>query len=68
MSVQEAFNRTSSYTMEVITNGAGIVSMAEAMFFSDGKTLKDVLGESLYQETLRAVAQVHRAGPAGSTT
>lgn len=53
--VQEAFNRTSSYTMEVITNGAGIVSMAEAMFFSDGKTLKDVLGEPLYQETLRAV-------------
>ena len=53
--VQEAFNRTSSYTMEVITNGAGIVSMAEAMFLSDGKTLKDVLGESLYQETLRAV-------------
>lgn len=52
--VQEAFNRSSSYTMEVIANGAGIVSMAEAMFFSDGKTLKDVLGEPLYRETLRA--------------
>ncbi len=53
--VREAFERASSYTMEVITNGAGIVSMAEAMFFNDGKTLKDVLGEPLYQETLRAV-------------
>jgi len=53
--VKEAFDRTSSYTMEVIANGAGIVSMAEAMFFSDGKTLKKVLGDALYQETLRAV-------------
>jgi hypothetical protein len=53
--VKEVFDRASSYTMEVITNGAGIVSMAEAMFFSDGKTLKDVLGDPLYQETLRAV-------------
>lgn len=53
--VQEAFDRSASYTMEVITNGAGIVSMAEAMYFSDGKTLKSVLGEPLYQETLRAV-------------
>lgn len=53
--VHEVFNRTSSYTMEVIFNGAGIVSMAEAMFFNDGKTLKDVLGDALYQETLRVV-------------
>jgi hypothetical protein len=45
--VKDVFDRASSYTMEVITNGAGIVSMAEAMFFSDGKTLKDVRGESL---------------------
>jgi len=53
--VQEVFNRATSYTMEVIANGAGIVSMAEAMFFNDGKTLKGVLGEPLYQETLRAM-------------
>lgn len=53
--VHDVFSRTSSYTMEVIFNGAGIVSMAEAMFFSDAKTLKGVLGESLYQETLRAL-------------
>jgi len=53
--VKDVFDRTASYTMEVITNGAGIVSMAEAMFFSDGKTLKEVLGEPLYQETLRSV-------------
>lgn len=53
--VQEAFNRSTSYTMEVIANGAGIVSMAEAMYFSDSKTLRSVLGETLYQETLSAI-------------
>jgi hypothetical protein len=62
--VKDVFDRTASYTMEVITNGAGIVSMAEAMFFSDGKTLKDVLGEPLYQETLRAVG-ASEAGRSG---
>jgi uncharacterized protein YbaP (TraB family) len=60
--VHEVFNRTSSYTMEVIFNGAGIVSMAEAMFFSDGNTLKDVLGEPLYEETLRAVGVSETGG------
>ena len=53
--VDEIFARATSYTMEVIANGAGISSMAEAMYFSDGKKLKDVIGEALYQETLRAM-------------
>lgn len=60
--VHEVFHRTSSYTMEVIFNGAGIVSMAEAMFFSDGKILKDVLGEPLYRETLRAAGASETGG------
>jgi len=53
--VQRAFDGAASYTMEMIMNGSGIVSMAEAMFFSDGQTLKQVLGEALYRETLAAV-------------
>ena len=60
--VQEAFDRSASYTMEVIANGAGIVSMAEAMYFSDGRTLKAVLGEPLYQETVRAARHTTMAG------
>ena len=63
--VHEVFRRTSSYTMEVIFNGAGIVSMAEAMYFSDGKTLKDVLGEPLFRETLRAVGAGETDGGSG---
>jgi len=53
--VDEIFASATSYTMEVIANGAGISSMAEAMYFSDGKKLKDVIGEALYRETLRAM-------------
>jgi uncharacterized protein YbaP (TraB family) len=63
--VKDVFDHASSYTMEVITNGAGIVSMAEAMFFSDGKTLNDVLGEPLYQETLRAIGATETARTGG---
>ena len=59
--VKEVFDRSASYTMEVIFNGAGFDSMAEAMFFSDGKTLKEVLGEPLYQDTLRVA---HASGMA----
>ena len=55
--VQQAFDGATSYTMEVIMYGAGLVSMAEAMFFSDGKTLEDVLGAALYQEVVAILTQ-----------
>lgn len=57
--VEEAFARADSYTMEMIFNGAGVSSMAQAMFFSeqDGKSLRQLLGEALYQDTLRAVGR-----------
>ena len=63
--VKTVFDQTSSYTMEMITNGAGIVSMAEAMFFNDGKTLKDVVGEALYKDTLDVIG-ISDAGKARS--
>ena len=53
--VQSAFDHADSYTMEVIMNGAGIVGMAEAMFLPEPQTLKALLGDALYQDTLRAV-------------
>lgn len=55
--VQQVFDGTASYTMEVIMNGAGLVSMAEAMFFSDGRTLEGVLGTALYNEVVAALTQ-----------
>lgn len=53
--VKHAFDGASSYTMEMIMNGNGIVSMAEAMYFVDGKNLRQVLGESLFRETIEGL-------------
>lgn len=55
--VKRAFDGAASYTLEVIANGAGLVSMAEAMFFNDGTTLRGVVGESLYRDTQRVVGE-----------
>jgi len=63
--VQAAFDRADSYAMEVITNGAGIVSMAEAMFLPEPQTLKALLGDALYQDTLRAVGADPQQGATG---
>jgi hypothetical protein len=53
--VQRVFDSAASFIMEMIMNGAGVTSMAEAMFFSDGNTLQQVLGDALYRETLQAL-------------
>lgn len=53
--VQRVFDSAASFTMEMIMNGAGVTSMAEAMFFSDGNTLRQVLGDALYRETLQTL-------------
>lgn len=60
--VLEAFNRARSYSMEVIANGAGIVAMAEAMFLPAGQSLRQLLGDPLFQETLRATGMEDDAG------
>src|SRR5712692_9571736 len=53
--VKQRFDHATSFTMELIANGAGIVDMAEAMFFNDGQTLEKVLGKDLYAQTLQAL-------------
>lgn len=55
--VQAAFQQAKSFTMEVVANAPGLVSMAEAMFFKDEKTLEQVLGKALYAQTLKALSQ-----------
>ena len=55
--VEQAFDRSGSFTMELIADGAGIVAMAEAMFFNDGRTLESVLGKALYAETRAALSE-----------
>ena len=53
--VAETFARSDSFTLEAIANGEGLIRMAEAMYFADGRTLKAVLGAPLYQDTVRAL-------------
>lgn len=53
--VTEIFDRSESFTLEVIANGEGLIKMAQAMYFNDARTLKTVLGDALYQDTLRAL-------------
>ncbi len=53
--VAEVFARSDSFTLEAISNGEGLIEMAEAMYFADARTLETVLGASLYQDTVRAL-------------
>lgn len=50
----EPFNRATSFSMELIFTGAGIVHMAEIMFYGENENLKDVIGEELYEQTRAA--------------
>lgn len=54
--VREAFDGSTSFTMETFFNAAGLVSMAQAMFFTNGQTLDRLLGKEDYTEIQQAVA------------
>lgn len=51
----EKFDKSDSYSMELIFSGAGFVAMGEAMFFEGDQTLETVLGKELYRRTRRLV-------------
>lgn len=55
--VKQRFDQATSFTMETLANGPGMVAMAEAMFFNDDKTLEGVLGKDLYLFTVKALAK-----------
>ena len=54
--VIKALDASSRFTMEAIIDGEGVVHMAEAMYFSDGRTLEQVAGKELYAESVKALA------------
>jgi hypothetical protein len=53
--VKQHFDGAASYTMEVIASGAGLVSMTEAMFFNDDRSLDQVLDRELYAQTVEVL-------------
>ncbi len=55
-SVRDALNSASSFTMELLFNGASISSMAEAMFFAKGQSLRAAVGGELFEQTKQAMA------------
>jgi uncharacterized protein YbaP (TraB family) len=56
-SVRDALNNASSFTMELLLNGASISSMAEAMFFAKGQSLRAAVGDELFEQTKQAMAE-----------
>jgi uncharacterized protein YbaP (TraB family) len=56
-SVRDALNGASSFTMELLFNGASISSMAEAMFFAKGQGLRAAVGDELFELTKQAMAE-----------
>ncbi len=63
--VKTHFDRAASFTMEALANAAGMLAMAEAMFFSDDTTLEGVLDGDLYRRTVQTLAK--RGMPPEST-
>ena len=56
-SLLQSFDRSTSFSMEIIFTGAGIVHMAEIMFFDQDQTLEQTVGKELYQKTKAAMKQ-----------
>lgn len=54
-SVTRAFDASGRFVMEAIIDGDGLVRMAEAMYFNDGRTLEQVIGKKLYSESVKAL-------------
>ncbi len=56
-SVRDALNNASSFTMELLFNGASISSMAEAMFFAKGQSLRATIGDELFEQAKQAMVE-----------
>jgi hypothetical protein len=54
--VREAFDDASSVTLEITMDPAALITASLAMMLTDGRTLKDIVGDALYQKTVRALA------------
>jgi uncharacterized protein YbaP (TraB family) len=53
--VSRALDGSDRFVMEALLDGDSLVQMAKAMYFSDGRTLEQVVGNDLYAATLKAL-------------
>lgn len=54
--VRQAFDRTKTFTMEVVPDANALALMAQRMFYQDGRTLSGVAGDELYRRARTALA------------
>jgi uncharacterized protein YbaP (TraB family) len=53
--VAKALDGSARFVMEATIDGDSLVRMAEIMFYTDGRTLEQVIGEKLYARTIKAM-------------
>lgn len=53
--VQNAFNGAKTYVMEAVVDESALLGMSNAMMFSDGRGLKDVVSADTYAKTVAAM-------------
>ncbi len=54
--VTRALDASSRFIMEALIDADGLMLMAQAMYFSDGRTLEQVAGKELYTESVKALS------------
>lgn len=53
--VTRALDASDRFAMEAIMDGAGLILLARAMYFNDGRTLEQAVGKELYAESMKAL-------------
>ena len=54
--VARSLDASDRFVMEAVVDGEGLVRMAELMYFSDGRTLEQVIGKDLFQDSLKVMS------------
>ena len=55
--VAKSLDVSNRFAMEALIDGDGLVQMAQAMYFNDGKTLEQVIGKKLYADVLQTLTK-----------
>ena len=56
--VQNAFNRSTRYVMEIIPDQASMVAASQAMLLGQGASLRALVGTSLFDQTVRILREL----------
>lgn len=54
--VSRSLDHANRFVMEAVIDAEGLLGMAEVMYFNDGRTLEQVIGKTLYQDSMKSMA------------